>query len=243
MHPGLWLVTTSLAAMLATALMEDSVCRAPDGRDGFPGVPGRDGRPGQKGDMGEPGKSTQRTGIRGLKGDAGEPGQPGLPGNQGYPGYHGPPGTPGQPGPKGEKGKAGNILEQPRPAFSALRRSSAPVGKTVVFDHVVTNQEGSYSPQSGTFTCSVPGLYYFAFQVVSSRDLCLSLTKNLQPVVSFCDRNSRQVPQVNSGSAVLGLAVGDRVAVGTDPAGPSANLGTGEADSVFSGFLLFPHNA
>ncbi|XP_061868970.1 complement C1q subcomponent subunit A [Colius striatus] len=242
MHPGLWLVTTTLAAMLGTALMEDGVCRAPDGRDGFPGVPGRDGRPGQKGDMGEPGKSTQRTGIQGLKGDAGEPGHPGVPGNQGYPGYHGPPGIPGPPGPKGEKGKAGNILEQPRPAFSASRSSSAPLGKTVVFDHVITNQEGSYSPQSGHFTCRTPGLYYFSFQVSSGGDLCLSITKNLEPVVSFCDRNGRQVPQVNSGSAVLGLAAGDRVAVGSGATGPGAILSALEADSVFSGFLLFPHN-
>ena len=56
MQPGLWLATSTLAAVLGMALLEDGVCRAPDGKDGFPGVPGLNGRPGQKGDVGEPGK-------------------------------------------------------------------------------------------------------------------------------------------------------------------------------------------
>ncbi|XP_009694923.1 PREDICTED: complement C1q subcomponent subunit A [Cariama cristata] len=240
MQPRLWLATSTLAAVLGMALLEDGVCRAPDGKAGFPGVPGLDGRPGQKGDMGEPGKSAQRTGIQGLKGDAGEPGPPGIPGKQGYHGVQGLPGLPGQPGLKGDKGKAGNILEQPRPAFSASRRSPPSMGRTVVFDNIITNQESSYSPQTGEFTCRVPGLYYFAYQVVSSGDLCLSITKNKERMVSFCDYNSRNILQVNSGSSVLSLAAGDRVSVSTDPARGSMIYSGSEADSVFSGFMLFP---
>lgn len=240
MRPGLWLATSTLAAVLGMALMQDDVCRAPDGKDGFPGVPGLDGRPGQKGDMGDPGKSVQRTGIQGPKGDVGEPGPPGIPGNQGYHGPHGPPGLPGQPGPKGDKGKAGNILEQPRPAFSASLKSPRSTGRTVVFDNIITNQESSYSPQTGEFTCRVPGLYYFTFQVVSSGDLCLSITKNRESMVSFCDYNSRNMLQVNSGSSVLSLAAGDRVSVSTDPARGSMIYSGSEADSVFSGFMIFP---
>ncbi|XP_009461692.1 PREDICTED: complement C1q subcomponent subunit A [Nipponia nippon] len=240
MQPGLWLAISTLAAVLGTALLEDGVCQAPNGNDGFPGVPGLDGRPGQKGDVGEPGKSTQRTGIQGQKGDVGDPGHPGIPGIQGYRGSYGPPGLPGQPGPKGYKGKAGNILEQPRPAFSASRKSPPSMGKTVVFDNIITNQENSYSPLTGEFTCSVPGLYYFAYQVVSSGDLCLSITKNKEKVVSFCDYNSRELLQVNSGSSVLSLAVGDRVSVSTGPGKGSMIYHGSEADSVFSGFMLFP---
>ncbi|NXG75150.1 C1QA protein, partial [Baryphthengus martii] len=240
MQPRHWLVASTLAALLGMALLEDGVCRAPDGKDGFPGVPGLDGRPGQKGDVGEPGKSAQRTGIRGLKGDAGEPGPPGIPGNQGYRGLHGQPGQLGQPGPKGDKGKAGNILDQPRPAFSASLSSLPSTGRTVVFNNIITNEESSYSPQTGEFTCRIPGLYYFAFQVVSSGNLCLSITKNSEHVVSFCDYNSRNLLQVNSGSSVLSLAVGDRVSVSTDPARGSIIYSGSEADSVFSGFMLFP---
>ncbi|NWH56764.1 C1QA protein, partial [Geococcyx californianus] len=240
MQPRLWLVISTLAAVLGSALLEDGVCRAPDGKDGFPGVPGRDGRPGQKGDRGEPGKSAYRTGIKGPKGEAGEPGPPGFPGIQGYPGTPGPQGVPGPVGQKGLKGKAGNILEQPRPAFSASRRSPPSKGRTVVFDNIITNQESSYSPQTGEFTCRVPGLYYFAYQVISSGDLCLSITKNGEGVVSFCDKNRRELLQVNSGSCVLSLAAGDRVSVSTDPARGSVIYNGSEADSVFSGFMLFP---
>ncbi|NXK90996.1 C1QA protein, partial [Formicarius rufipectus] len=240
MQPGFWLATSTLAAVLGTALLQDGVCRAPDGKDGFPGVPGHDGRPGQKGDRGDPGKPAPRTGIQGPKGDAGEPGPPGIPGNHGFRGLPGPIGVPGQPGPKGDKGQDGNILEQPHPAFSASRRSPPSKARTVVFDNIITNQENPYNPQTGEFTCSIAGLYYFAYQVVSSGDLCLSITKNRERMVSFCDSNSRGILQVNSGSSVLSLAVGDRVAVTTDPARGSAAYGSSEADSVFSGFMLFP---
>lgn len=50
------LAASTLAAVLGMALLEDGVCKAPDGKNGSPGAPGRDGRPGQKGDVGEPGK-------------------------------------------------------------------------------------------------------------------------------------------------------------------------------------------
>ncbi|KAM8796318.1 C1QA protein, partial [Eudromia elegans] len=240
MRLRLWLVPAVLSAVLGTAWLQESVCRAPDGKDGLPGVPGLDGRPGQKGDTGEPGKPSRRTGIRGLKGDEGEPGIPGTPGNQGYLGLSGPPGLPGEPGPKGAKGKVGNVKEQPHPAFSASRRSPPRRGNTVVFDNIITNQENSYSAQTGEFTCRVPGIYYFAYQVISSGDLCLSITKNRESVVSFCDNNARNILQVNSGSSVLSLAVGDKVSVTTDPPKISAIYSGSEADSVFSGFMLFP---
>ncbi|NXG13611.1 C1QA protein, partial [Grallaria varia] len=238
MQPGFWLLTSTLATVLGTALLQDGVCRAPDGKDGFPGVPGLDGRPGQKGDRGDPGKPAPRTGIQGPKGDAGEPGLPGMPGNRGFHGLPGLPGPPGQPGPKGVKGRAGNVSEQPCPAFSASRRSPPSTGRTVVFDNIITNQENSYNPQSGEFTCRIPGLYYFAYQVVSSGDLCLGITKNRNRIVTFCNTNSQGILQVNSGSSVLSLAVGDQVSVTT--AQGSTGYGSAEADSVFSGFMLFP---
>ncbi|NWW51594.1 C1QA protein, partial [Pedionomus torquatus] len=243
MQIGLWLATSTLAAVLGLVLPEDGLCWAPAGKDGLPGVPGVDGRPGQKGDVGEPGKSAQGTGIKGPKGDAGEMGLPGIPGQQGYHGPHGPPGLPGEPGPKGQKGKAGNTLEQLRPAFSASRRSPPSMGRTVVFDNIITNEESSYSSETGEFTCRVPGLYYFAYQVVSSGDLCLSITKNTEHVVTFCDYNSRKLLQVNSGSSVLSLAVGDRVSVSTDLSRGSMIYSGSEADSVFSGFMLFPQRS
>lgn len=240
MQLSLWLVTSSLAAVLGMEQLEDGVCRAPNGKDGFPGIPGLDGRPGQKGDVGEPGRSAPRTGIRGPKGDKGESGLPGIPGNQGYHGPPGLPGMPGMPGLKGAKGNAGSFQQQQHPAFSASRTMSLFRGTTVVFNNIITNEENSYSPQTGEFTCSIPGIYYFAYQVVSNGDLCLSITKNAERVVSFCDNNSRNILQVNSGSSVLSLAMGDRVSVNTIPTKGNLIYHGSEADSVFSGFMLYP---
>ncbi|NXV00175.1 C1QA protein, partial [Cettia cetti] len=243
MQPGLLLAASTLAAVLGTALLQDGVCKAPDGKNGSPGLPGRDGRPGQKGEDGEPGRPGLSVDTRGPRGDPGEPGVPGAPGIRGPPGFPGPMGLAGAPGPAGEKGRAGDVLKHPRPAFSASRLSPPRTGTTVVFDRVITNQENSYNPQTGKFTCSIPGLYYFTFQVVSSGDLCLSITKNGARVVSFCDNNSHGILQVNSGSSVLSLAVGDQVSLSTDPARGSNIYSGFEADSVFSGFLVSPETA
>ncbi|NXQ34846.1 C1QA protein, partial [Alaudala cheleensis] len=243
MQPGFLLAASTLAAVLGVALLEDGVCKAPDGKNGSPGVPGRDGRPGQKGDMGEPGRAALGTITKGSDGDEGEPGPPGIPGLRGPPGMPGPMGLPGVPGPPGQKGSAGDALEHPRPAFSASRLSPPRRGTTVVFDRIITNQENSYSPQTGVFTCRIPGLYYFAFQVVSSGDLCLSITKNGLRVASFCDNNSHGILQVNSGSSVLSLAVDDQVSLTTDSAQASSIYSGSEADSVFSGFLVSPETA
>ncbi|XP_015503917.1 complement C1q subcomponent subunit A [Parus major] len=240
MQPGFLLAASTLAAVLGMALLEDGVCKAPDGKNGTPGVPGRDGRPGQKGDMGEPGRAALTMNTRGPKGDAGDPGLPGAPGIRGPPGVHGPPGVPGKPGLAGPKGIAANALENPRPAFSASRLSPPRPGTTVVFDRIITNEENSYSPQTGKFTCRIPGVYYFAFQVVSSGDLCLSITKNGLGVASFCDNNSHGILQVNSGSSVLSLALGDQVSLNTNPGRGSSIYSGSEVDSVFSGFLVSP---
>uniref|UniRef100_A0A8C3XB94 Complement C1q subcomponent subunit A n=1 Tax=Cyanoderma ruficeps TaxID=181631 RepID=A0A8C3XB94_9PASS len=243
MQPGLLLAATTLAAVLGMALLEDEVCKAPDGKNGSPGLPGRPGRPGQKGEPGEPGRPGLSVNIRGPRGADGDPGSPGFPGTTGPPGAPGLPGRRGMPGPPGQKGSAVTVLGQPRPAFSASRLSPPRSGTTVVFDRVITNQESSYNPQTGKFTCKTPGLYYFAFQVVSSGDLCLAIAKNGLRVVSFCDNNSQGILQVNSGSSVLSLAQGDQVSLTTDPAQSSSIYSGPEADSVFSGFLVSPETA
>ncbi|XP_077693378.1 complement C1q subcomponent subunit A isoform X1 [Eretmochelys imbricata] len=235
-----WLAASTLAMILGMAVPQENVCRALNGKDGYPGVPGLNGRPGQKGDRGEPGLPGRRSGIQGPKGDEGEPGSPGMPGNQGYRGPNGSPGLPGQPGRKGAKGKAGNIKDQPRPAFSACRKNPPTHGNVVVFDNLITDQDSTYSTQTGQFTCRVPGVYYFAFQVISSGNLCLSLALNGEKKLGFCDSNSRGILQVNSGSGVLRLAPNDRVWLESDPRQGNRVYDGTEANSVFSGFLLFP---
>ncbi|KAM6174108.1 complement C1q subcomponent subunit A [Erethizon dorsatum] len=242
MSPGGWLVVCVLAVSLASTVTED-VCRAPNGKDGVAGKPGRPGRPGLKGERGEPGAPGIRTGIRGLKGDQGEPGPPGKPGNMGYPGPSGPPGEQGASGPRGMKGNSGNLRDQPRPAFSAIRRKP-PLSRSnvVLFDTVITNQEGPYQNNSGRFLCTVPGFYYFTFQVVSMGDICLTIVSSSQGQLrhspGFCDTNNKGLFQISGGTA-LQLQKGDQVWVEKDPLKGSIYQGS-DADSIFSGFLIFP---
>uniref|UniRef100_A0A250YD64 Complement C1q subcomponent subunit A n=1 Tax=Castor canadensis TaxID=51338 RepID=A0A250YD64_CASCN len=240
--PWVWLVACVLAVSLTSTVTED-VCRAPNGKDGTPGKPGRPGRPGLKGERGEPGSPGIRTGIRGLKGDQGEPGPPGRPGNMGFPGPSGPLGARGVPGLKGIKGNPGNIRDQPRPAFSAIRRNPPTGGNTVIFDTVITNQEGPYQNHSGRFLCAVPGYYYFTFQVVSKWDICLFIMSSsrgqTRRIVGFCDNNSKGLFQVVSGGTALQLQRGDQVWIEKDPVKGRIYQGP-EVDSIFSGFLIFP---
>nr|SOR70252.1 TPA: adiponectin C [Callithrix jacchus] len=237
-----WLVVCVLAISLASTVTQD-VCQAPNGKDGVAGRPGRPGRPGLKGEQGEPGAPGIRTGIQGLKGDQGEPGPPGSPGKMGYPGPSGLPGIHGMPGIKGIKGNPGNIRDQPRPAFSAIRRNPPMGGNVVIFDTVLTNQEGPYQNNSGRFVCAVPGYYYFTFQVVSKWDICLFIASSSRGQVrrslGFCDANSKGIFQVVSGGTVLHLQRGDQVWIEKDPSKGRIYQGS-EADSVFSGFLIFP---
>lgn len=161
----------------------------------------------------------------------------------GYPGPGGPAGNPGAPGLKGIKGNPGNINDQPRPAFSAVRRNPPTGGNVVIFDTVITNEEGRYQSHSGRFVCAVPGYYYFTFHVVSKWDICLSImsSRRGQPLrsVGFCDANSKGTFQVVSGGTVLQLQDGDQVWIEKDPVKGRIYQGP-EADSVFSGFLIFP---
>uniref|UniRef100_A0A4X1W0J2 Complement C1q subcomponent subunit A n=1 Tax=Sus scrofa TaxID=9823 RepID=A0A4X1W0J2_PIG len=196
--PRGWLVImiSVLAVSLASSAAQDT-CRDLDGRDGAAGKPGRPGRPGPKGERGEPGAPAFQTGIRG------------------------PPGLPGLPGLKGIKGNPGNIKDQRRPAFSAVRQNPPTSGNVVIFDEVITNQEGAYKSQLGQFICDVPGYYYFTFQVVSKWDLCLYIMSSrrdqVQQSLGFCDFNSKGLFQVVSGGTVLQLQRGDKVWIQRDP--------------------------
>nr|SOR70314.1 TPA: adiponectin C [Oryctolagus cuniculus] len=242
METSTWLLLCVLATSLSSGVTQ-GVCRAPDGKDGAAGKPGRPGRPGLKGERGAPGAPGMRTGIRGLKGDPGEPGPPGSPGKVGFPGPSGPPGDRGPQGSRGPRGNPGNIRDQPRPAFSAVRRNPPSGGNVVIFDTVITNQEEPYQNHTGHFVCAVPGFYYFTFQVVSKWDLCLFIVSasrgQTRRSVGFCDTNSKGIFQVVSGGTALQLQRGDQVWIEKDPARGRIYQGT-EADSVFSGFLIFP---
>ncbi|XP_021567798.1 complement C1q subcomponent subunit B [Carlito syrichta] len=211
------------------------------GIPGIPGAPGSDGQPGTPGTKGEKGLP----GLAGDHGEFGEKGDPGIPGNPGKVGPKGPvgpKGTPGPPGPPGPKGESGDYKATQKIAFSALRTTNSILRRdqTIRFETVVTNTNNNYEPRSGKFTCRVPGLYYFTYHASSRGNLCVNLVRGrerMQKVVTFCDY-AYNTFQVTTGGVVLKLEQGESVFLqATDK---NSLLGIEGANSIFSGFLLFP---
>nr|XP_019568287.1 PREDICTED: complement C1q subcomponent subunit B [Rhinolophus sinicus]XP_019568296.1 PREDICTED: complement C1q subcomponent subunit B [Rhinolophus sinicus] len=211
------------------------------GIPGIPGAPGSDGKPGTpgiKGEQGLPGLA----GDHGEFGEKGEPGIPGKPGKVGPKGPVGPRGSPGPPGAPGPKGESGDYKATQKIAFSATRTINIPLRKDqpIRFDHVITNVNNNYEPRSGKFTCVVPGLYYFTYHASSRGNLCVNLIRgrgNMQKVATFCDY-AQNTFQVTTGSMVLKLQQGENVFLQATE--KNSLLGIEGANSIFSGFLLFP---
>ncbi|XP_073525362.1 complement C1q subcomponent subunit A-like [Phyllobates terribilis] len=177
------------------------------------------------------------------KGDSGDPGAPGEPGNVGYIGTEGPPGPPGDQGPKGASGAMEDAKAQRRPAFSAVQQKIK--DNRLLFTQIITNEANVYDASTGAFSCAEAGYYYFTFQVVSLGDLCLQIWVKKhgeagRKLLSFCDRNVRNQPQVNSGGSVLNLGLGDQVWIEADA--KFRKMAGADVSSIFSGFLLYPRD-
>ncbi|XP_004468355.1 complement C1q subcomponent subunit B [Dasypus novemcinctus] len=233
-----------LLLSLPDASCAQSSCTGPATIPGTPGIPGRPGSDGQPGTPGIKG-AKGLPGLAGDHGEYGEKGDPGIPGNPGKVGPKGPvgpKGSPGPPGARGPKGESGDYKATQKIAFSATRTVTTPLRRdqTIRFDHVITNENNNYEPRSGKFTCKVPGLYYFTFHASSRGNLCVNLVRGRerpQRVVAFCDFVHSSF-QVTTGGVVLKLGLGENVFLqATDR---NSLLGLDGANSIFSGFLLFP---
>ncbi|XP_054031826.1 complement C1q subcomponent subunit C-like [Dryobates pubescens] len=233
LHLALVLLLLSLGSTVAGDAPHS--CYGIPGLPGLPGMPGKDGRDGLKGAKGEPGVPA----MQGLKGTKGEPGSPGLPGQPGPMGLQGPPGAPGFLGAPGAPGLPGSYKQKLLSAFSVKRQSREhpPRNLPVVFSQVLTNTNHDYNTTTGTFTCRLPGLYYFVFHASLTANLCVSLHRGERKAASFCDHKSNAL-QVSSGGALLRLAAGSQVWLAVNDY--DGMVGTSYSDSIFSGFLLFP---
>ncbi|XP_008846789.1 complement C1q subcomponent subunit B [Nannospalax galili] len=221
-----------------------SSCTGPPAIPGIPGIPGVHGSDGQPGTQGIKGEK----GLPGLAGDHGEfgekgdPGIPGIPGKVGPRGPVGPVGAPGHSGLFGPKGDSGDYRATQKVAFSALRTSNIHLKQkqSIRFENVITNMNNNYQPQNGKFTCRVPGLYYFTYHASSRGNLCVNVVRGwdrMQKVVTFCDYAPNTF-QVTTGGVVLKLEQGEVVYL--EATDKNSLLAIEGANSIFSGFLLFP---
>uniref|UniRef100_A0A671ST44 Collagen alpha-1(X) chain-like n=1 Tax=Sinocyclocheilus anshuiensis TaxID=1608454 RepID=A0A671ST44_9TELE len=237
----------------------------PQGSRGFPGERGATGDKGDQGPMGPPGLKGHKgeqgpQGIEGKQGYPGATGQPGsrgvtgAPGNKGDAGQTGAPGTPGTPGPAGPKGLPGYpgaagpsgptglkvLVKSPVSAFTvATVTPYPPSGTPIKFDQIVYNAEQHYDPETGLFTCQIPGIYYFSYSMhVNGANALVALYKNGDPVMFTYDEYNKGFVDQMSGSSVLQLNEQDTVYIQIPD--DEAN-GVFAADNVhcsFSGFLI-----
>ncbi|XP_063173654.1 complement C1q subcomponent subunit C [Candoia aspera] len=233
-----WAFILLILGDLSWAAEPPQYCYGAPGLPGTPGALGKDGRDGQKGSKGEPGPPA----IPGSHGPKGEPGSPGLPGLPGKSGPRGAPGNLGEHGPKGEDGDpgdSGGYKNMYQSAFSVKRQTHEhPVkDRPVVFHGNITNTYHDYDTATGKFTCRIPGVYYFTFHTSLTANLCVNMYLNLEKVASFCDHLSNP-KQVSSGGVLLHLQRGHQVWLAVNDY--NGMVGMAQADSVFSGFLLFP---
>ncbi|XP_074831705.1 complement C1q subcomponent subunit B [Carettochelys insculpta] len=210
------------------------------GVPGQPGTNGRDGADGPKGEKGPPGRLEDEMEV----GQKGEPGSPGYPGKVGPKGPVGSKGSPGPRGPPGPKGDSEDLKATAKSAFSAARTISMLPRRDqpIRFERILTNENGHYENRYGRFRCQIPGIYYFTYHVTSRGNLCINIMKGSgakgEKVVTFCDYVSN-VYQVTTGGVVLQLQAGENVWL--EPTEKNYVVGIEGADSIFSGFLVFPN--
>ncbi|XP_029313812.1 LOW QUALITY PROTEIN: complement C1q and tumor necrosis factor-related protein 9A [Cottoperca gobio] len=237
--------------------------RGPPGKMGPQGVQGSIGLKGNKGELGLPGPQGLKgdygplgpdgpkgeiglRGDRGIQGPMGPPGRPGskgdigVPGHKGNIGYRGDRGTRGE---KGDNGEKGDALVISKSAFSVglTAQSKLPaVNAPIRFDKIIYNEQNHYDLQTGRFTCSAEGAYFFTYHItVYSRNVKVALVKNGAKIIHTTDTYQSSEDQA-AGGAVLHLDVGDKVWL--QVAGGELYNGLfadEDDDTTFSGFLIF----
>ncbi|ELW47240.1 Otolin-1 [Tupaia chinensis] len=135
----------------------------------------------------------------------------------------------------------GEVSRTSQSAFSAaLSKPFPPPNTPIRFNKVLYNDQGSYSPVTGKFNCSIPGTYVFSYHVtVRGRPAHISLVAWNKK--QFKSRETLYGQEIDQASLliILKLHAGDQVwlEVSKDWNGLYASP---EDDSIFTGFLLYP---
>ncbi|KAG7259046.1 hypothetical protein CRUP_004072 [Coryphaenoides rupestris] len=109
------------------------------------------------------------------------------------------------------------------PAFTAVITTAFPPnGAPIVFDKLLYNGRQNYNPQTGLFTCDMPGIYYFG-----GSNVWVALMRNNEPVMYTYDEYKKGYLDQASGSAVLPLHPGDTVYIQM-PSDQAAGLYAGQ---------------
>ena len=124
--------------------------------------------------------------------------------------------------------------------FSASGYTIQPTSNIVQFSSVKNNYGSGYSPSTGKFTCSHPGLYYFSASLIKYRSpsvdlIGCSILKNTTNLIdTHTDPNEAQADYGSyetSAFIVVHLSQGDQVYV-------KCTSGGLDNYSSFSGFLI-----
>ncbi|KAF3836503.1 hypothetical protein F7725_029061, partial [Dissostichus mawsoni] len=211
---------------------ELGMCSCPSGVKGKRGDNGERGPPGKMGPQGVQGP----VGLKGNKGELGLPGPQGPKGDVGLLDQRVPMGKSafevteafwdhwaprqdiegdrGLRGEKGELGEKGDTVVIPKSAFSVGLTATSklpPVNAPIRFDKIIYNAQNHYNLQTGRFTCSAAGAYFFTYHItVYSRNVKVALVKNGAKIIHTTDTYQNSEDQA-AGGAVLHLEVGDKV--------------------------------
>lgn len=194
---------------------------------------------GEQGRIGNPGKP----GLKGQQGVVGRAGLRGPKGAQGSPGKRGTSGLKGDIGDSGEVGTPGgcNCGLEARSAFSVAITKSYPKERMPIqFDRILMNEGNHYNSSSGKFTCVVPGVYYFSYDItLANKHLAIGLVHNGQYKIKTFDANTGNY-DIASGSTVLRLKKGDQVWLQIFYAEQNGLFfDPFWTDSLFTGFLIY----
>ncbi|XP_070537782.1 uncharacterized protein [Ptychodera flava] len=139
------------------------------------------------------------------------------------------------------------VQDSKKCAFSAARSSpllGEEYAQNITFDIQFVNKGKFFDRRSGVFTCQIPGIYYFTFNIrtFENKTVGITLVKsgNVAVVGMTTDPTERNIMQ--SQSVMIQLALGDQVWLQLGPHQDYAIYSNKYNYITFSGFLIYVNN-